>query len=149
MKSSMEKTFYNFLYHTKLISKHKEPIEYIFYKLTLFLTIFHHRGRGRGVRPPWKIPPNLLIFLFNPSLRTYSDLRVKIEWGNSLFIIKKGNRKTSLDPTDIFIRFHNLILGFNPKMHVGWIIMFWYFSCWPASDDCGISHCLCPSHYFQ
>jgi hypothetical protein len=29
MKSSMGKTFHNFMYHTKLISKHKEPIEYI------------------------------------------------------------------------------------------------------------------------
>ena len=32
MKSSMKKPIWNFLNHTKLISKHKEPIEDIFKK---------------------------------------------------------------------------------------------------------------------
>ena len=46
MKSSMEKTFYNFLYHTKLVSKHKEPIENIFKKLKHFLNNFPPKGEG-------------------------------------------------------------------------------------------------------
>ena len=35
----------------------------------MFLNNSPPEGEGGGrVRPPWKIPPNLLIFVFNPSL---------------------------------------------------------------------------------
>ena len=84
------KTVQNFLYPTKLISKHNEPIEDIFKKSNIFHNNF----------PPWKIPPMLLIFLFNSSLNTLIIcpkprpsrlyIFIRMNYPNWLFLASKG-----------------------------------------------------------
>ena len=86
----------------------------------IFLIIFHRRGRGvGGWGPPWKIPPILLLFLFNPSLSHYFE-RWKFSWRRSLSVPHSISPFTqappSLSSTLCFILYHSPRFSNTPTL---------------------------------